>query len=276
MAWINESFPEIDSLFKELMGLTASGLLLACRGQADATQSLQTSLDRILDSKMDYVYRLAEEHAVLTKFNTLAPELLGTIECNALSRVLVNDRLSAFTVLQHYGAPTRLLDWTHSPWVALYFAALDHHDKDGAVWWFDQRAFQAEVHRRWATHDMERFRRPVEFGGEIDLNKTAFDVDGPPWISKWHSLLPFRRMEIQQGFFTVAGRLGLGHDDLIAEVLTDPAPRIMTVPANLKRKTLDVLRKMGIHAQSLDYPGADKIGQNLTKELESRFARKPR
>ena len=43
--------------------------------------------------------------------------------------------------MQHYGAPTRLLDWTANPLAALYFAIVDEHKDlkahDAVVWIFD-------------------------------------------------------------------------------------------------------------------------------------------
>lgn len=37
-------------------------------------------------------------------------------------------------LMQHYGVPTRLLDWTENPLVALYFAASSSPDQDGHLW----------------------------------------------------------------------------------------------------------------------------------------------
>ena len=42
---------------------------------------------------------------------------------------------------QHYGVPTRLLDWSRNPLVALYFACRDQKEKDGKVWLLHARNY---------------------------------------------------------------------------------------------------------------------------------------
>jgi type I restriction enzyme M protein len=79
---------------------------------------------------------------------------------------------------QHYGLPTRLMDWSKNPLVALYFACTENFDKDGAVY----------------------FARRIN---EIDLLKQP-DPFGISDTRAWHPLQIDQRMFFQQSLFTVS------------------------------------------------------------------------
>ncbi|MEW5989195.1 MAG: FRG domain-containing protein, partial [Chloroflexota bacterium] len=64
-----------------------------------------------------------------------------------------NDTLEWLALMRHYGAPSRLLDWTYSFFVAVYFALVDAQ-KEGAVWaidcsWIRSRVKQILGEEEW-------------------------------------------------------------------------------------------------------------------------------
>jgi hypothetical protein len=95
----------------------------AFRGSSDASWTLSTSLSRLRGS-----YHEMERH------------LLRNFIKYAQQEVVPNDSEWYWVALaQHHGLPTRLLDWTYSPLVAMHFAThnLSLYDRDGIIWCVD-------------------------------------------------------------------------------------------------------------------------------------------
>lgn len=93
------------------------------RGHAKADWRLQAHVHR-RDPKRQY-----GETTLIGHFVSRAPSRSHR-PCPA-----ADDCLRWLFLAQHYGLPTRLLDWTESPLIAAYFAVQDHHvDEDGCIW----------------------------------------------------------------------------------------------------------------------------------------------
>jgi hypothetical protein len=95
----------------------------AFRGMPQATHSLQTTLKRL---HADYAE--VEGH------------LLRNLRKYAQRDAVPGDSVWNWLALaQHHGLPTRLLDWTYSPYVAMHFVTedLEQYDQDGVIWCVD-------------------------------------------------------------------------------------------------------------------------------------------
>jgi len=92
------------------------------RGHGDESWHLEPGIDRV---KHGPLTRLDHERQMFLEFHRRAAAFLTTPPPNDWEFL---------ALARHHGLPTRLLDWTESPLVALFFAVEDPCDCDGAVW----------------------------------------------------------------------------------------------------------------------------------------------
>ncbi|MCC6427671.1 MAG: FRG domain-containing protein [Phycisphaerales bacterium] len=254
----------IETLFGALHALGDPSNRSVCRGHARAKWQLQPSIDRDVVPSTLYSQRLDEERCLIEKFRRRAENLLGEVEWQFVSQAGPSNLVLPMTVMQHYGAPTRLLDWSMSPFVAAFFAVIDSLDQDGAVWWFRISAFESAAAEQWDRLGMRS--RP---GEDVDYNLFAFKEDSPPFLGMTCLRIPFERAEAQQGLFTISGRLGLLHDDLLCGLLPGQNFGKIVIPSRIKREALEMLKATNVTAKSLEHVGADRLGLRMSLDRQT-------
>jgi len=109
-----------------------------CRGQERAEWDLIPKLYR-LTSDDDY---LNTEYEIREEFVTRAPALS---DYSKLTEDSALNNWESYFVMQHYGTPTRLLDWTEASLVALYFAVRSQRRAHGQLALAQGGAHQQEI-----------------------------------------------------------------------------------------------------------------------------------
>ena len=182
-----------------------------------------------------------------------------------------------FMLMQHYGASTRVLDWTTSPYVGAYFAANALPGEDGALWAFNS-------HRLMHTlHDLGRLPS-MDPEGKID--RLILNEDGPLLVMTLGPKAKSRRLSSQQGLFTACSRVLADHQNAIGEILLEGLgkPRCFDycakfeVPNESKLVFMKNLRLANVTAKSL-FPEIDGLGKSTaefahTEALTTAYARK--
>jgi hypothetical protein len=236
--WRSTTFTGEAEMLDTLTDL--SGKRWLSRGQAETYGRLQPSIDRAPRERLTRVEKLRLERQSIDIFRSTARSF-GPGEGGAMYKDVV-----ALMVMRHYGVPTRLLDWSLSPFVAAYFAS-EKDGSDGEIWSFSYDKYIAMGNEQWNA--MPGALRDGKWEAEF----SAFTADDPPDWFACNFYAGFPRQDAQRGLYSMTARFGRGHEEAIATLLRDPDSHSrFVVPSSLKPRLRQLLREQhGIWRGSL-------------------------
>ena len=204
----------------------------------------------------------SDERSTLNDFRNRAPvRHANTPDEHDLCRWL--------SLAQHYGLPTRLLDWTLSPLVAAYFATEPNAEDDrypGAIWVLNAKKLNEMTTGGDGFPCFSMDNKEVE-----ELVRPAFDDEcaSPENVI---AVLPTEhdlRLFVQQSAFTLHGN-GVSLEEWRAELLRDEGEhrKLMMCAFLLPESKLEIqsdLERLGIHEASL-FPDLANLARHVARD----------
>ncbi|MEG1022350.1 MAG: FRG domain-containing protein [Myroides sp.] len=186
------------------------------RGQSNKDWKLIPSLGREQFSKIkgDELFRNWKRRAI---------NLLGKN---------IQSEFELMMIAQHNGLPTKLLDWSHNPLVALFFAVIDNDNVDGAFFVYINSNFK---------HEITNINNLID---EITLVQPS---------------APINRISNQYGYFTI-------HKQPTIDLNTDNCGgsiKKFIIPKDIKKDMAFKLNHYGVNYMSI-YPDLEGLGKHLS------------
>ena len=233
----------------------------AFRGQADAGWGLENAIERT-----EFIrYHKNIEVDFVAEFQRGARNYLNKDETP-------EHLIEWLALMQHHGAPTRLLDFTKSPYIAAYFATEQTWvapDESISIW-----AINIAYLRTRALQELEKhYGQYLQDSNHLIKEELFEKIFHDNSCSLVFPVEPFRmnrRYSLQQSIFVSTGnsyepfmkQLGFLQEDSKKAIIK------MELPATLRKGVLRDLQKMNINRASL-FPDLDGYALSLKQRYNS-------
>jgi hypothetical protein len=219
------------------------------RGHADSEWMLASTLDRELESGVTTPYPKTIEDFYLKLFKSKY-HIYNDIEHEPTSK------LGWLSVMQHYGAPTRLIDFTESPYIALYFALEGYAaniKSDLAIYAINYKEVMNESLRFMSKKDSNFIRTRKDIAGEEDelfdeiVDRFSYEI---LWVTEPKEVNI--RIDRQAGTFLISGDREKRVDDLLgSDIYKNCEVYKYIIPKENITGIYALLRKMNINSKSI-------------------------
>jgi len=234
------------------------------RGHANSKWNLESTLERLLSPNLTADRLISfEEHSMQlfkSKFN-----IYNSKEKEP------DSTLSRLAMMQHYGVPTRLLDLSTSPYVALYFAIEERNGNtsdDLCIYAFDYNAINEIGINQLKATDNEFKYNQIEASHKSDhvFDKTISRFShNMAWITEPGELNG--RIDRQSGCFMICCNKGAKLQDILnSDIYADCNMFRCIIPKHFYQSIFALLRKMNINGKTL-YGDLQGLGRSIKMEL---------
>jgi hypothetical protein len=228
----------------------------AFRGEVNASWQLLSSLSRRLAARgVPREVWGERERRAMRIFRLKAHVYLP-------DRSVLRDDLRCLAMMQHHGAPTRLFDFTKSPFVAAFFA-LEHAAGDAAV-------YALNTPKLWGLaprFDASLTRDAIDPRCEGNFER-HFAVDRHPIVWFGDPSDMDRRLVAQSGLLVMPGQLDTPLDALLASYDSDqPLIEKAVLAGELRAEAMHALYRMNITQATL-FPDLEGLARSIGYELE--------
>lgn len=265
--------------FQKLLGTGLTRPQWIFRGET-INEGLTTTLERAIDAHDNGITLSSAfeiERRLLREFKRRAHHYLSDLPKD-------HELLEWWALMQHYGAPTRLLDWTYSPYAALFFALnrnvaarfMAFPPSPAYVLWVLNAKWIVSRAKELLGLGKERDDIFRQDGTEFQARRfesfftRSHKIPGPlPRVV--YPVNPFRlneRLTIQRGLFLCASDIRHSFvDNLKAVDPSHPDCFAFLIDADHRGEILEELERMNMNSATL-FPGLEGFSRSLwTKSL---------